>query len=1249
MTPERWQQVEEIFQAALDRAPEERGRFVSEACADDDGLKRDVENLLLQHDSAGSLLEDSPFEGANINVSSFDDDTDPLIGRRLGAYKILREIGRGGMGTVYEAKRDDNEFTKRAAIKLVKRGMDTDFVLRRFRKERQILAALDHPHIAQLLDGGTTEDGLPYFVMEYIEGQPLYKYSDEHHLTINERLKLFVSVCDALHYAHQKQVVHRDIKPSNVLVTNDGVPKLLDFGIAKLLDPTLVGDITHDPTATAMRLMTPEYASPEQVQGGVTSPTTDVYSLGVLLYELLTGHRPYRLRNRAPYEIARVICEEEPTPPSFIITRQDDLLPKFYTGEGAQPLEQLYASRNATLEALRKNLTGDLDTIVMRALRKQPEWRYQTAEQLRDDITRFLKGQPISRWPDAPEVVSRTQKSEPMTENSLAVLPLKFLDANPNSESGPDYLGTGLADALITRLSAIRRFAVRPTSSVLRYGADSDPLAAGRELGVAFVLDGRVRRAGERIRVTIQLLNVHEGTSIWAGQFDEEFTDVLSLEDTISGSVAEAIIPHLTGEERLRLAKRGTNNPQAHEAYLRGRYYWNTFTEDGLARAIVCYNQAIALDPNYAVAYAGVAAYHNWLGSFTVMPFSECAAAAYEAAATAVSIEPLLAEGHAALGQAILCRDFNWASAERQLLTAIELNPNYAVARLWYALQLTMEGRFNEGLHEAKVARELDPLAIVSSFTLVWCLYHAHRFEEAMEQAEQTLKSDSKNLPVLHAASFLLSRLGRHDESIEAAKKSVDLMGKASYTLSRLGSAYAQAGKREEAEEVLREMHAISARRHISPYHLALVNAALGRIDPALTLLEQAHETHDAKILWLAVDPEFDDLHDQPRFTELLRKLNHRYGAHSTLPAPVLDGQDSLATPPSKARPRMDMTGAELGSVTSPVLNPAPQTAESENEEARQLYTAGRYYSTRRTAEGLWQAIERLKRAVELDPKFSLAHSELADCYALLNWYVEPPPAEAWKLAKESALNAVAADPNLAEARASLGFVRLHYDRDWESAERELRTAIELKPGAQVAHRWFAFSLSAMGRHYEAFYEMERAREISPQSPVLATAVANVLFLAGQYDDAIVQCRKAMELDAGAVSAHTVLRWCYEKKGMHKEALAAFEQERIFAGDTATTHLKKASVLAAVGRSDEARAVLAEVLERRAKEWVSAYEIAIVYSWLGDSDNAFRWLTQAEKDHAVGFTFVRVDPRLEGLRLDPRFDEMLRSIDRTVA
>ncbi len=444
MTPDRWQKVEEIFQAAVELNPEDRERYLCEACNDDITLKRDVESRLFRHDS-GAITGDPVFKyeipvsdpavpsamsvlpaAAGFWGGDEAEDEDPLLGRRLGAYQIQRQIGRGGMGAVYEAVRADKEFTKRVAIKLVKRGMDTDFILRRFRKERQILAALDHPHIALLLDGGTTHDGLPFFVMEFIEGQPLYRYSDAYQLNITERLKLFRAICDAVHYAHQKQVVHRDIKPSNVLVSAEGVPKLLDFGIAKLLDPNLAGDITHDPTATSMRLMTPEYASPEQVQGDLTTPSTDVYSLGVLLYELLTGHRPYRLRNRAPHEIARVICEEAPAPLSIVIARPDDLLTTAPSGDPATALQQLYAARRSTLESLRREFTGDLDEIVMRALRKDPAYRYQTAEQLRDDISCYLEGRPLSDLPDAPFVSSfsaeRRETAEPgVRENSLWV------------------------------------------------------------------------------------------------------------------------------------------------------------------------------------------------------------------------------------------------------------------------------------------------------------------------------------------------------------------------------------------------------------------------------------------------------------------------------------------------------------------------------------------------------------------------------------------------------------------------------------------------------------------------------------------------------------------------------------------------------------------------------------------------------------------------------------------------------------
>jgi tetratricopeptide (TPR) repeat protein len=786
----------------------------------------------------------------------------------------------------------------------------------------------------------------------------------------------------------------------------------------------------------------------------------------------------------------------------------------------------------------------------------------------------------------------------------------------------------------------VQRLIVRPTSSVLRYrGAGIDPLVAGRDLSVNFIVDGSLLRAGERLRVTAQLLNVREGVTRWSEQFDEDSTDVLQIEDSISERVANALLPQLTRDEQRQLSKRGTESAGAFEAYLRGRYHWNSYTESGLARALECYNEAIKLDPEYALAYTGIADYYNWLGVFGVKPFAETSAAAKEAATKAVALDSSSAEAYSALGFATVCHDFDWAVAEGQHRLAVNLNPNYATGHNWYGFHLTMIGRFDEAIKEMLRARELDPLSPSIMQSLGWAYYQARRFDQSIATFENMLDAMPDLAYGLATYSWTLRHVGKTDQAVQAAEKALGLSSGGQFYVAVLGAAYAAAGRTKDARAALMRLREMSATGYVSPYHRALIHVHLGEREQALDLLVEACAINEGWLAWLGVEPQFDSLRSESTFAEILTKTRN----------PVRRGVGFAAqVEPVAQRPYRSVTSfsSESTSVTSPIVA-APDTQSGQNEEARQLYTAGRYYATRRTAEGLRQAIERLTRAVELDPDFALAHAELADCYSLLNWYVEPPPAEAWQLALQSATRAVAADPEMAEAHASLGFVKLHYERDWDSAERELRQAIMLKPGIQVAHRWYAFSLSAMGRHEEAFAEIERARQISPQSPVLATAVANVLFLAGRYDDTIEQCRKALELDSGAVSAHTVLRWAYEKKGMHNEALAAFEEERVFAGETPTTHAKRAQVLASVGRHDEARVILQEILTRRPQQWVSAYEIAIIYGLIGEPDNAFRWLAQAEREHAVGFTFVRVDPRLEALRSDPRFSELVTGLDQT--
>src|SRR5438045_4413286 len=370
VTPERWKQIESIFEQALELEANERAAFVQKSCTGDEELRREVEPLLESHASAGGFIDDRSLFISDVDLN--DDDGIVPPGQLIGPYRITREIGRGGMGTVYLAERADQQYEKQVAIKLIKRGMDTDSVLRHFRTERQILASFDHPNIARLFDGGTTESGLPYFVMEYVEGIPIDDYGNKHALSLSQRLNLFREVCAAVSYAHRHLVIHRDIKRTNILVTADGIPKLLDFGIAKILQQ---GDgVQSLATLPGVRLMTPEYASPEQVRAEPVTTASDVYSLGIGVYELLTGQLPYRFTTRSPFEIARIIGETEPSKPSTTVLKGRNLK---------------FDIRHSKL------LKGDLDNIVLMALRKEPERRYQSTEQFSEDIRRHLELRPV--------------------------------------------------------------------------------------------------------------------------------------------------------------------------------------------------------------------------------------------------------------------------------------------------------------------------------------------------------------------------------------------------------------------------------------------------------------------------------------------------------------------------------------------------------------------------------------------------------------------------------------------------------------------------------------------------------------------------------------------------------------------------------------------------------------------------------------------------------------------------------------
>jgi serine/threonine-protein kinase len=1231
--------------------------------------------------------------------------------------------------------------------------MDTDFILRRFRHERQILATLDHPFIARLLDGGATPEGQPYFVMEYIEGQPLYQHCDVRRLAVRDRLRLFCQVCDAVEYAHRKQVIHRDIKPSNILVTASGAPKLFDFGIAKLLDPELASD-TNPQTATAMRMMTVEYSSPEQVQGLPVTFLSDVYSLGVLLYELLTGHRPYHFHSRQLYEMARVITEEEPEPPSVAVTRPDNLLPEAGAEFETMTVERACELRGGTLAGLGRELTGNLDRITMKALRKDTAERYQSAAALREDIIRHLAGGVVSAPIYTP--VAATRPARPASVQSraaktIAVLPLKILNLSPNTDTGDKLMSVGLADALITKLSSVRSLAVRPTSAVLRYGDEgSDPVQAGRELGVDFVLDGRIKIVGQRIRVSLQLLDIESGTSIWANQFDEQYTDALELEDSISAKVADALLPELTEGERDQLKKRGTDNPQAFEAYMRGRYFWNQFTPESLAKVIESFQEATNLDPNYALPFVGIADFYNWASIYGMVPPGEAYPKARGAALRALELAADLGEAYAALGL-IASSQWDWAESERLYRKALELSPNYSLAHEWYGSMLVGTGRFEEGLKEARRAEELDPLSARAMTLTAWSIYQARHFNDALAKAQQIIHHD-KNFPQGYfQLGNCLEQMGRPEEAVEALEKSIRLMPDSTLPQYALCFALVAAGRKGRAREVLNELKKSAENGYVKPYFMAMAHAALDERDAAFELFERAFAERDHWLLWFCTEPKLDPLRSDIRFIKLTRRLNNPLAlrqADVTQPVDVPSGKtiavlplkvlgarqgvdsgdeylgfglaDALITRLSKlgrfiVRPTSCVlrysnhsdvfaAGKELGvefvvdgairniggriRVTTQLLNVREGTTRwaeqfdekqadvleledaisekiveslipqltadtrrrlgkraTDNAEAYEAYLRGRFHWNTFTPEGFSKAVAYSEQAVALDPLYATAYAALAEYYCWLAIYSVMPPAECLSKARRAAGRAVELDDRLAEAHTALGFALLIREAKWREAERQHRRALELNPNYPLARVWYADQLTMEGRFEEADAQSLRACELDPLNPFNIYSRAWCLYQARRFEESGELNRELTLSHPHYAPAYFGLSWALRRTGAHEEAVQMTRKAIETGGDTPLLLATLGCAYAEAGLEEEARQVLTGLNERAADSFITPYHRALVHLHLGERQEALRLLEESVTVGDPWYVWLGTEPQLDALRSEARFTELLRRIN----
>jgi serine/threonine protein kinase len=646
-TPERWQKIKELVLAAQEVDTAARREFLQEACGSDHDLRTEIESLLAAAGGESELSTGPLMEGVGLGSA-----TDPMVGRRLGAYEIVRQIGRGGMAMVYLATRADDAYRKQVAIKLVPPGTDNAEILSRFRNERQTLAALDHPNIVRLIDGGSTSEGVPYLVMDFVEGAPIDEYCDRHRLSIEQRLHLFHSICRAVHYAHQHLVVHRDLKPSNILVTSEGVPKLLDFGIAKVLSPDASQQMLV--TQTQTRRMTPAYASPEQVRGDAVTPASDIYSLGVVLYELLTGHRPYKLKQSTPAELEHAICEQDPESPSTAVDRIENETLADGTIVTKTP-ESVSKTREGVPERLRQRLRGDLDKIVLMALRKDSQRRYTSALELAEDLQRHLGHLPVRARPltlsyRASKFVRRRRTElmaafliisvllasarfsvwqvrraseraraeadnlHPRARRSVAVLGFK----NSSGLAETAWVSTALAELLTTELSLGGALRTIPGENValakMNLGlSEQDSLSSealnrlSRSLGSDYLVLGSYLDTGGSARSIRVDVRMHNGSS--------HDTSSLSVEAGTDTDLVD-LIQHIGAQLRIKLgngevtaAELGTvktalpSNPDAIRFYAEGLAKLRTL--DALEARDRLEN-AVALDPNFALAHSAL-------------------------------------------------------------------------------------------------------------------------------------------------------------------------------------------------------------------------------------------------------------------------------------------------------------------------------------------------------------------------------------------------------------------------------------------------------------------------------------------------------------------------------------------------------------------------------------------------------------------------------------------------------------------
>jgi serine/threonine protein kinase/Tfp pilus assembly protein PilF len=744
-----------------------------------------------------------------------------------GRYQIIEELGKGGMGRVYRAL--DKELNEEVAIKLIKPEIAKDKkTIGRFKNELKIARRISHRNVGRMYE--LMEDrGSHFITMEYVPGEDLKSFIRRTApLSIARTLSIAKQVCQGLIEAHRLGVVHRDLKPQNVMIDQEGNARIMDFGIARSLEAKGI-------TGAGVMIGTPEYMSPEQVEGKEVDRRSDIYSLGVILYEMVTGEVPFR--GETPFVVGVKHKTERPTAPREI----------------------------------NEQVSVDLNRLILKCLSKDRIERYQTAEDLLSQLTDIEQG--------LSTVKSTLHRKKPETTGipeirwkfPIAVLP--FADISPQKDQ--EYFCDGMTDDIITKLTKLQEVKVISRTSVMRYkNTDKDIREIGQDLGVTTILEGSVQKSGDDIRVNAQLINVEDGFHLWAETYDRKLKNVFEIQSDLAENIAAALKAKLSTEEKQGLEKKPSQDIEAYNIYLKGRYFWNLRTKEGFQKSLEYFQKAVEKDPTFALAYSGIADYFNLLGYYDLLPSREAFPKAKKAAEKALEMDETLAEAHTSLGWVKILFEWDWPGAKRSFKRAIELNPGYATAHHWYASFFMAVGRFGESIAEARRAQELDPVSLALSCSIGGIFMMARRYDEAIEELHKSIKFDPNSYIPHWYLIYCYTMKGMYDDAIAEAQRAFELSDRRPIMIVLLGQAYALSGREGEARRVLSEIIELSKQTYISPQGIAIIYTGLGEKDKAFEFLERAYEERDHWMYSLKVTPWLDSLRSDPRFTALLERMD---------------------------------------------------------------------------------------------------------------------------------------------------------------------------------------------------------------------------------------------------------------------------------------------------------------------------------------------------------------------------------------